>query len=676
MAKLHTLYDNFDNNSLATKWNEFEQSGVTVTETNQQIEIDLPNPGELNDYAELSADDTFDLEDSYAFLEVTEVPNTGTDAVGAFQIEISSGNDIWIQVERGVIYIYRRVATVTTLVTSFSYNATTHRWWRMREAGNVIYWDTSEDGISWTNRASYTHSWGTDINTVSVFIYALCYKAETAPGTFAIDNWSLVPHFATSLTIDGEGDISASPKQTHEAEVSFEGEADIIGLTSSSDIRLAQKKTYEYKVFNHETGNYITSWPDVISDYKYAQDINTPGNGIDIELARTADSLSAEIESLTTESDEVLTTEDDETLEAIIKSGAAVEAGSDADLNLDIEVWVYYGYDDVLIDESGVEVVDENGDNVIAVVGAPEGLKLFTGYISSFSARYGSSETVLVRALPYAAELDNKVIHSGDDINVPYNSYDPSGMLRAILDQFNTDGGVMTYDASSIRDTGTTVSYTFKLNTVLEGIKKILELAPSQWRWWGDVANNIINLSKVDNNPTHTFILGIHFKEIILEKTLEGLKNDYYFLGGDMGGGNILFKRYQDTTSQTNYRVGLERKTDQRFTDPTSADIVGNSFIENNSQPRYRGSITIMDSDKDGLRGYEIETIGLGQLIAFANFNNFIDDLTLQVVRIEYNPDYVTIGLDTLPPLVPKRVEDIKRNLTTQEQLEVPDAPS
>lgn len=35
---------------------------------------------------------------------------------------------------------------------SVTYNATTHRWWRIREFGGTVYWDTSSDGITWTNR--------------------------------------------------------------------------------------------------------------------------------------------------------------------------------------------------------------------------------------------------------------------------------------------------------------------------------------------------------------------------------------------------------------------------------------------------------------------------------------------------------------------------------------------
>lgn len=44
--------------------------------------------------------------------------------------------------------------TINASTSTITYNATTHAWWRVREAGGTTYLDTSSDGLTWTNRKS------------------------------------------------------------------------------------------------------------------------------------------------------------------------------------------------------------------------------------------------------------------------------------------------------------------------------------------------------------------------------------------------------------------------------------------------------------------------------------------------------------------------------------------
>lgn len=432
-----------------------------------------------------------------------------------------------------------------------------------------------------------------------------------------------------------------------------------------------EEKIYEYKIFD-VNGNYTTSLSNV-NDYTYNQTINTPGNGIQVELGQTADFNPEVVNSLITEStSEDITTEADEVITAVTASGAQLGAGGTVDINYGIEVWVYYGYNDDLVDENGEAVIDESGNIISTNYGSPDGLRLFAGYISSYSARYGQSETTIINCLPYGADLAQYVItDGGTGTNVAFNSYDPSsGIVRGVLDNFVAQGGTTTYTVSSVPDSNTTVSYTFKLNSSLEGVKKALELAPSNWWWAVNVGTNILHFKPQPTDPTHTFILGKHLKDVTLTKTIENIVNTFYFLGGntatDPDPPAYIFKKYVDATSVTNYRQKLERQTDQRFTNEDSVDIVGNSKIATNKDPRWTGQITVLS------KVYDIETIELGQNIAFSNFGNFIDDLVLQVVGINYTPDAMTITVDSLLPQPSKRLEDIKRNLLQTQTQDVP----
>lgn len=133
--------------------------------------------------------------------------------------------------------------------------------------------------------------------------------------------------------------------------------------------------------------------------------------------------------------------------------------------------------------------------------------------------------------------------------------------------------------------------------------------------------------------------------------------------------GTPVFKRKTNNDSIVAYRRGLSRIQDNRVTVDQSAELLMDNELNRNSEPRYRSKITISGST------YDIRSIRLGDLIGFRNFDNFVDAVVMQVVRIDYNGDSVTLQLDTLLPSVPKRLEDIKRNLAQSDVEDNPDAP-
>ena len=48
------------------------------------------------------------------------------------------------------------IGGVGTTLATLTYSATDHAWLRLREAAGTVFWDTSPDGVTWTNRASTT----------------------------------------------------------------------------------------------------------------------------------------------------------------------------------------------------------------------------------------------------------------------------------------------------------------------------------------------------------------------------------------------------------------------------------------------------------------------------------------------------------------------------------------
>lgn len=423
--------------------------------------------------------------------------------------------------------------------------------------------------------------------------------------------------------------------------------------TLDSVAKTVGNKTYIYKIYDPATGDILGQWNDVVSDFGYSIEINSAGAAIDVTLARNSDSLSANYDVLADDTSDPFETDDGNQIAAETATTNAIGPGTTVDLNLDVKVYEFSGSD-----------ADLTGNLV------------FSGYISKYTTQYGSTEQTIVSIFSYGAELDNWVLEDDDEkTRVPYLSMDPSDILKDAIDRFNLAGGIPSYDVSTIDTTGTTVSYTFNLNTALEVLKKCLELAPTDWFFYLDLATSKIYFKQRPEIPDHYFILGKHILSLNLEKYIEDITNLAYFTGGqideDIDGNPInLFKKYERPTSISNYRRGLLRMQDNRVTLESSADVIIESTLDRDENPQFRSSITISN------QVYPVRTIKLGDLIGFRNFNNFVDTVTMQVVRIDYTPDAVKLQLDTLLPSVPKRLEDIKRNLNQSDVSNNPDAPT
>lgn len=305
------------------------------------------------------------------------------------------------------------------------------------------------------------------------------------------------------------------------------------------------------------------------------------------------------------------------------------------------------------------------------------------------------SPTIMGSQESYYTEQTGKdlyfvVYQTTGSTTLAYNSFDPSDILRDILDDYQSRGGSVYYDETSIEDTGTTVSYTFNTNTVWEGMKKCLELAPAGWYLYIDQSTNLVHFHPKANVSDYEFTMGKDIITISPEKRTEDIKNIIYFTGG---GDPPLFRVYTAPDSIELYGPKVHRYVDQRVTVAATATAIANSLLDENRAPELRLSVTVLDNSLDPVRGMNIESITLGQMIGIRNVEGYgptlwdisewdvdywdfnIQDLSspvLQIVRIERSPNKCTIFCSTTPPDVSKRIEDINRNLEASQTVNNP----
>lgn len=438
----------------------------------------------------------------------------------------------------------------------------------------------------------------------------------------------------------------------------------IRGLNASA----IERKTYMWKVYD-EDNNYVGVLDDVITEPTWTEEINSDGSSMEIELARNSDSLVVGTEPLQDSDDLDILDSNNFQILTTTQSRNKVGPGSNIAHNYRVDLFVFYGEVSPILDSDSAPILDNNGETIDGTVGAPNGVRRFTGFISQINIRYGDTETTLVQLTSYGYDLDQYLVKSGSNTTVAFNSFDPSDIVKDGLDAFTTQAGgdsFTTYSDQTVATTGTLVSYTFRANTYSELLQKSLELAPPNWYYYVDLGSNLVYFQEKASTARHQFILGRHINKLDLKSYIGSVVNEVLFTGG---GDPALYKLYTRSV-QSGTRRSLARLSDNRVTVEDSADIIANTELDNKENVQYRSTVTILD------RVYDIESIRLGDTVSFRNFDSFVDTIILQVVGKRYTPDFVELQLDTIPLDINKRIEDITRNLNTQETITVPNAPT
>lgn len=394
------------------------------------------------------------------------------------------------------------------------------------------------------------------------------------------------------------------------------------------------KKRFLYKIYD-SSGNFITTWNDVISQPTFYNVINGGFSELKIKIAK-----------------------------------GVYQFGEDEDVKFSNQIKVF--------------VFDKNtGDS---------GIQIYSGYLTRYEPIIdGGKETVEVTFLSYWLETARLLLEDAGKTEVAYNSYDPSNILKDLLDKFTARGGKLDYSTSSVDTTGTTVSYTFNVNTFQECLKKVVELCPKGW-YIRTGADDTIYLSEMQTTAKHKFSIGkdiIYFKP---EKRIENLVNVVYFKGG-----GTLYKKYTASGSVSTYGEYAKKIIDGRVTVEATADIIANRELDMYSSPEIRVTLRILDSNNNAGKGYDIESIQVGDtckiLGATVKSNNLWDELIweqddwdyditnatatlMQIQKITYYPDYAELEISNRQPDIARRIEDINRNLVNEQTVNAPTTPT
>jgi hypothetical protein len=197
MPLTEELRDTFNDNVVdTTKWpsNYNTGAGGLPTETGGRARV-VCSTG----FSAYTSDNTYTLADSHIWAEVFP-PAAGGAATEAWaQLLITSstsGTDAIFEVNAvtGLLTMAVRVGFFDAGATTLAYSSVTHRWLRIREDSGTLFWDTSADGLTWTNRRSTASpGWESDLD---LEIQLITHRDSGVDDVAEFDQFNVIPSSA------------------------------------------------------------------------------------------------------------------------------------------------------------------------------------------------------------------------------------------------------------------------------------------------------------------------------------------------------------------------------------------------------------------------------------------------------------------------------------------------
>ena len=240
MPSLSTLIDNFNDNVIAPDWGN-AYGGVTESGGKAHV------PCVAGSYAGYQTSYTWTMAGASFYVKVVTTPaaSTATEAYCAVMVNAPGINEA-----EGPLFGYRAGFTINAVTgmlrmqsdvgyfdagaVEITYSAVTHAFLRLREDGTNVYWDTSPDGTTWTNRRTLaTPAWITaSVDQCAVDMSAHRDAGVTDEATLDLFNTlSDGAVWTASAALSGESELASAALLAAHAVGDLSGESELAAAT-------------------------------------------------------------------------------------------------------------------------------------------------------------------------------------------------------------------------------------------------------------------------------------------------------------------------------------------------------------------------------------------------------------------------------------------------------------
>jgi hypothetical protein len=235
MPLLTTLVDNFNDNVIGPNWGDSYGGAV---ETGGRARVPLV----AGAYAGYQTGRAWTLAGASVYLKLVTRPaaSTGTDVSANFLVTSPvEGTSIGFKYNAvtNKLRLQSNVDYYDPNAIELTYSATDHLWLRLREDGTNVYWDTSANGSTWTNRRTLaTPAWVTAaVDQCALDLYA--YRDAGVTDYAEYDN---VNTLADGGVVAGAAALTADSSLTATSKVAVISDA---ALTADSSLDTAARLT-------------------------------------------------------------------------------------------------------------------------------------------------------------------------------------------------------------------------------------------------------------------------------------------------------------------------------------------------------------------------------------------------------------------------------------------------
>lgn len=193
MPLLATLTDDFDDGVVdAGKWPSNYNTGPGGA-----LPTDAGGRGVVpcdTGFAAFASGGSYTLADSYALVEMYPPAAGGAAAEAWAQLLITSatpGTDAIFEVNAvsGLLNMAVRTGYFDPDAVTLTYDPDEHRWLRIREEAGTLYWETSGDGLTWTEqRAATSPAW---VGDATLEVQLIAHRDGGTPDAAEFDNFNI-----------------------------------------------------------------------------------------------------------------------------------------------------------------------------------------------------------------------------------------------------------------------------------------------------------------------------------------------------------------------------------------------------------------------------------------------------------------------------------------------------
>ena len=201
-SPIASLRDDFADNLIARAWSSVTSGSGAVSEASGRATCALPSATAGSHQAYYRSSSAYDLTGDGYWINIATMVATGVAATMTFDVYQDGANVYRWQQVSGTLTARRIVAGVDTQLFSVAWNAATYKYLRIRESGGTVFFDSSTNGTSWTQRASQLVSGAFPVTDLTIQIGVSCGNVAS-PGSLAIEEFNSLTLATTWRWVEG-----------------------------------------------------------------------------------------------------------------------------------------------------------------------------------------------------------------------------------------------------------------------------------------------------------------------------------------------------------------------------------------------------------------------------------------------------------------------------------------